>query len=292
MQRNCFCASWFFYFSSVNALLCTSVLTMDTLRPAVFWSSGKLTSLRGTSASALPPLTIFHSLFAFQWWLDCTWLCHQLPQTRRGCIPAQHRLQRMIAKLKPGVSAGWYRDTLPSAMLQQGLRVLQHVVFFSSPTCPKLWKVKTDWATTRGLNLFWYLASSANFHLLVQTRKQQCDLGVLNEADFHFFYTLRTLADQVSTPAYSTTPRPLASWFLIYLKAFECTNATHKHQNSNTCSGFRHHAALRPGIPSSRWWIFYPLLSLKELISERECWAEKWENSRVHRSLTQLKQLC
>jgi hypothetical protein len=58
--------------TALNTLLCTSVLTMDTLRPAVFWSSGKLTSLRGTSASALPPLTIFHSLFAFQRCLDCT----------------------------------------------------------------------------------------------------------------------------------------------------------------------------------------------------------------------------
>jgi hypothetical protein len=81
MKRNYACASSFFCFSSVdglhciaqlkeaspfvNSLNCIGLLAKVNLKFAVFWSSQKLTSLRGTGASALPPLTIFHSLSEF-----------------------------------------------------------------------------------------------------------------------------------------------------------------------------------------------------------------------------------
>ena len=68
---------------------------MATLKLAVFWSSRRLTSLRGTGASALPSLAIFHSLSTLQLWLDCTQMCDQLPPSRRHCIPAQHRRAAM-----------------------------------------------------------------------------------------------------------------------------------------------------------------------------------------------------
>ncbi len=68
---------------------------MAILKLPVFWSSRKLTSLRGTGASALPPLTIFHSLCALQRWLHCTQTGHRLQQSRRCCIPAQHRRAAM-----------------------------------------------------------------------------------------------------------------------------------------------------------------------------------------------------
>jgi hypothetical protein len=64
---------------------------MATLKFAVFWSSQKLMSLRGTGASALPPLTIFHSLFILQRWQHRTQTSHRPRQSRRHCIPAQHR---------------------------------------------------------------------------------------------------------------------------------------------------------------------------------------------------------
>ncbi len=98
MKRNSFCASSFFRFSSGNGLHCITLLTGSTLKLPVFWSSRKLTSLRGTGASALPPLTIFHSLSALQPWLDCTQMRHQPRRIRRRlryCIPAQHRRSRM-----------------------------------------------------------------------------------------------------------------------------------------------------------------------------------------------------
>ncbi len=55
MKRNSVCASSFFCFSSDNTLHCMSLLALATLKLPVFWSSRKLTSLRGTGASALPP---------------------------------------------------------------------------------------------------------------------------------------------------------------------------------------------------------------------------------------------
>ena len=91
MKRNSFCASSFFCFPSVNGPHCITLLAMATLKLPVFWSSRKLTSLRGTGASALPPLTIFHSLSALQRWPHCTPMRHQLQPSRRHCIPAQHR---------------------------------------------------------------------------------------------------------------------------------------------------------------------------------------------------------
>ena len=87
-----------FVFPSVNALHCIALLTMAALKLPVFWSSRKLTSLRGPGASALPPLTIFHSLSALQRWQNCTRIRHRLQQkghrlqqSRRDCISAQHR---------------------------------------------------------------------------------------------------------------------------------------------------------------------------------------------------------
>jgi hypothetical protein len=67
---------------------------MATLKLSVFWSSRKLTSLRG-GASALPPLTIFHSLSALQRWQNCTLLGPRQQQSRCCCIPAQHRRAAM-----------------------------------------------------------------------------------------------------------------------------------------------------------------------------------------------------
>ncbi len=65
-----------------------SLLPMATLKLSVFWSSRKLTSLRG-GASALPRLTIFHSLSALHRWQVCTRPGHRQQQSRRCCIPAQ-----------------------------------------------------------------------------------------------------------------------------------------------------------------------------------------------------------
>ena len=97
MKRNSvLLASSFFCFSSVNSLHCIALLSKATLKLLVFWSSRKLTSLRGAGASALPPLTIFHSLSALQlWWQNCTHIRHRLQQSRRYCIPAQHRRAAM-----------------------------------------------------------------------------------------------------------------------------------------------------------------------------------------------------
>ena len=95
MNRNSFCASSFFCFSSVNGIHCITLLAMAALKLPVFWSSRKLTSLRGPGASALPPLTIFHSLSALQRWRHCTQMGHPLLQSRRCCIPAQHRRASM-----------------------------------------------------------------------------------------------------------------------------------------------------------------------------------------------------
>jgi hypothetical protein len=64
---------------------------MAALKLPVFWSSRKLTSLRGPGASALPPLTIFHSLSALQRWQNCAQIRHRLQQRRLYFIPAQHR---------------------------------------------------------------------------------------------------------------------------------------------------------------------------------------------------------
>ena len=46
--------------------------------------------------SALPPLTIFHSLSALQRWLHPTPVGHQQQPSRRCCIPAQHRCAASI----------------------------------------------------------------------------------------------------------------------------------------------------------------------------------------------------
>jgi hypothetical protein len=43
------------------------------------------------SRAALPPLTIFHSLYALQRWLHCTQNRHRPKASQRGCIPSQHR---------------------------------------------------------------------------------------------------------------------------------------------------------------------------------------------------------
>ncbi len=68
-----------------------SLLAMATLKLPVFWSSRKLTSLPGPGASALPPLTIFHSLSALQPWQNCTEMRHRRQPSQGCCIPAQHR---------------------------------------------------------------------------------------------------------------------------------------------------------------------------------------------------------
>jgi hypothetical protein len=81
----------FFCFPSDNGLHCITVLSEAALKLPVFWFSRKLTSLRGTCASALPPLTIFHSLSALQRWRHCTQIGHRLQQARRCRIPARHR---------------------------------------------------------------------------------------------------------------------------------------------------------------------------------------------------------
>ena len=94
MKRNSVCASSFFCIPSVKALHCIGVLT-KALKFAVFWSSRKLTSLRGACTSALPPLTIFHSLSALQLGLHCTQSGHQQQASRSRYIPAQHRCARM-----------------------------------------------------------------------------------------------------------------------------------------------------------------------------------------------------
>ncbi len=52
----------------------------------MFWSSRKLKSLRGTGASALPPLTIFRSLSALQQLRNCTQRRHRPQPSRRRCI--------------------------------------------------------------------------------------------------------------------------------------------------------------------------------------------------------------
>ena len=88
-------ASSFFCFPSVDGLHCITLLGMAPLNLPVFWSSRKLTSLRGPGASALPPLTIFHSLSALQRWQNCTRIGHRPQQSRRCYIPAQHRRARM-----------------------------------------------------------------------------------------------------------------------------------------------------------------------------------------------------
>ncbi len=95
MKRNSACASSFFCFSSVKKLHCITLLTMATLTFAVFWSSRKLTSLRGPGAPALPPLTIFHSLSALQLGQNGTQMGHRPQQNRRCCIPAQRRRAAM-----------------------------------------------------------------------------------------------------------------------------------------------------------------------------------------------------
>jgi hypothetical protein len=95
MKRNSVCASSFFCFSSGNGPHCMSLLPMASLKFAVFWWSQKLTSLRGTGASALPPLTIFHSPSALQPWPHCTQIRHRQQKCRRGRIPAQHRCASM-----------------------------------------------------------------------------------------------------------------------------------------------------------------------------------------------------
>ncbi len=81
---------WFAFLSG-GTLHFIYLLAKATLILADFWSSPMLTSLRRTSASALPPLTIFHSLCALQLWQHCTPAGHGRQQSRRRFIPTQHR---------------------------------------------------------------------------------------------------------------------------------------------------------------------------------------------------------
>ncbi len=85
---------------SVEKLHCMPLLKEATLKFLVFWSSQKLTSLRGPGASALPPLTIVHSLSALQPWQHCTQSRHRLLQTRGCYIPAKHRRAAMTLVVK------------------------------------------------------------------------------------------------------------------------------------------------------------------------------------------------
>ncbi len=57
------------------------MLTPNSLKFAVCWLSRELTSMQGPGASALPPLTILHSLSALQPWQNCTHLGHRTTQT-------------------------------------------------------------------------------------------------------------------------------------------------------------------------------------------------------------------
>ncbi len=93
-------ASSFFRFPSFTAPHCNGLLTTAALKLSVFWLSRKLTSLRGAGASALPPLTTFHSLSALQLG-HCTQICHRREQSRRGCIPAQYRRAAMTRSPGP-----------------------------------------------------------------------------------------------------------------------------------------------------------------------------------------------
>jgi hypothetical protein len=66
MKQNSVCASSFFCIPSVKALHCIGVLT-KALKFAVFWSSRKLTSLRGTKVLQPSPLSPF-----FTHYLPCS----------------------------------------------------------------------------------------------------------------------------------------------------------------------------------------------------------------------------
>ena len=81
--------------AAAAGLHCISLFAKAALKLPVFWSSRKLTSLRGAGASALPPLTIVDSLSALQRWHHCTQMRHRLQQSRGCCIPAQHRRAAM-----------------------------------------------------------------------------------------------------------------------------------------------------------------------------------------------------
>jgi hypothetical protein len=116
MKRNSFCASSFFCFHSVNSLHCIGLLTKATLKLPVFWSSRKLTSLRG-GASALPPLTIFHSLSALQRWPNCTQIRHHQRESRRCCIPGVSTFQDCISSVTSRCTQLWWNFltlTMPS----------------------------------------------------------------------------------------------------------------------------------------------------------------------------------
>jgi hypothetical protein len=110
MKRNSVCASSFFCFSSDNALHCIYLLVLATLKLPNFWSRRMPTSLRGTGASALPPLNIFHSLSALQRWQNCTQMRHRPQPSRRRCIPAQHRRDRTSP---PNPASARLNDALP-----------------------------------------------------------------------------------------------------------------------------------------------------------------------------------
>ena len=164
-------------------------------------------------------------------------------------------------------------------------------VFLSSPTCPKLWMVKTDWATTRGLSLFRYLASSANFHLLAQTCKQQSDLGILNEADFHLF--LHT-ADACRPGFYSSilnNPKAVGKLVLDLFESFWM------YQSDTQASELEHMQWLSTSCCIKCWNPFLEMMDVwSSTVSERTyLWKGmlSWNMSQfTHRSLTQLKQLC
>ena len=62
MERNSVCASWFFCFSSVNALHCMSLLSMATLKFAVFCCSATLMWRRRTNSNC-PPLHYYYYFY-------------------------------------------------------------------------------------------------------------------------------------------------------------------------------------------------------------------------------------
>ena len=90
MKRNCFCASWFFCFSSVKALHCMTLLREAALKFAVFCCSATLMSRRRTSCNCRPLwLSLFlwsetlfaqvHSFAFLQSTHSTAWLCCQRP---------------------------------------------------------------------------------------------------------------------------------------------------------------------------------------------------------------------
>ncbi len=91
---------------------------MAALKLSFFWWSRKLTSLRSSGASALPPLTIFHSLSALQPWQHCTQIRHRLPQRRRCCIPADTVVTRAPVHTRVRIMRGGAYGHIRAHILQ------------------------------------------------------------------------------------------------------------------------------------------------------------------------------